>query len=132
MKIFLRTGLLAVIVTLAVLFFALNPNEHAIFPRCPFNVLTGYYCPGCGSQRAIHSLLHLNFAGVARNNILFIPTVVLVVYHYTYSFVNSLFGLKLPNVFYLKHTPWVICLVIGAFAVLRNIPYYPFSLLAPN
>lgn len=27
-------------------------------PRCMFRIFTGYDCPGCGSQRAIHSLLH--------------------------------------------------------------------------
>ena len=33
-----------------------------IFPKCPFLLLTGgLRCPGCGSQRAIHSLLHLEF-----------------------------------------------------------------------
>ena len=27
-------------------------------PRCMFRLVTGWDCPGCGSQRAIHSLLH--------------------------------------------------------------------------
>lgn len=27
-------------------------------PKCVFKVLTGYDCPGCGSQRAFHALLH--------------------------------------------------------------------------
>ncbi|MDR2910886.1 MAG: DUF2752 domain-containing protein [Bacteroidales bacterium] len=132
MKILLRTGLLTVTVTLAVLFFVLDPSEYVIFPRCPFNILTGYYCPGCGSQRAIHSLLHLNFTGVAGNNFLLIPAVALIIYSYTYSFINRFFGLKLPNIFYMKNMPWVIFFVIGIFGILRNLPYYPFLLLAPN
>lgn len=34
------------------------------FPKCPVLVITGYECPGCGSQRAIHSILtgHLSDA----------------------------------------------------------------------
>lgn len=27
-------------------------------PKCFFHTLTGLQCPGCGSQRAIHALLH--------------------------------------------------------------------------
>ncbi|MDE7125963.1 MAG: DUF2752 domain-containing protein [Muribaculaceae bacterium] len=29
-------------------------------PRCVFKAITGYDCPGCGSQRAFHALLHGN------------------------------------------------------------------------
>ncbi|MDR0364971.1 MAG: DUF2752 domain-containing protein [Bacteroidales bacterium] len=28
---------------------------------CIFYKLTGWQCPGCGTQRAIHSVLHLDF-----------------------------------------------------------------------
>lgn len=31
-------------------------------PRCLFRLLTGYDCPGCGSQRAFHALLHGDIA----------------------------------------------------------------------
>lgn len=36
-----------------------NPQDVVFFPRCPFYALTGYKCPGCGTLRAIHALLHL-------------------------------------------------------------------------
>ena len=35
-----------------------NPETSAWFPRCPIKWLTGFSCPGCGSQRAVHALLH--------------------------------------------------------------------------
>ena len=100
MKKILHAGLLVFIFGLAVLFFLLNPSEHQLFPRCIFNTVTGYYCPGCGSQRAIHSLLHLNFAGVVGNNFLFIPAVAAVAYHYAHQPLNKKVGWKLPNIFY--------------------------------
>ncbi len=128
----INIGLLIVITGLAVLFFILNPAEHNIFPRCIFNSLTGYYCPGCGSQRAIHSLLHLDFAGVAGNNFLFIPAFLLLLYHYIHPVLNRLFNWKLPNFFYYRSTPWIIFGIVIIFWVLRNIPVYPFSVLAPN
>ena len=37
-----------------------DPATSGIFPPCPFHYLTGLYCPGCGSLRAIHHLLHGN------------------------------------------------------------------------
>ena len=132
MKKIINFGLLTVFTGLAVLFFVLNPNEHEIFPRCVFHSVTGYYCPGCGSQRAIHSLLHLNFAGVAGNNFLFLPAVLLLIYHYSFSFLNKKFTGKLPNIFYIKSTPWIILGVIILFWVLRNLPVYPFDILAPD
>lgn len=27
-------------------------------PKCPFKLLTGFDCPGCGFQRALHAALH--------------------------------------------------------------------------
>jgi len=132
MKKILHAGLLVFIFGLAVLFFLLNPSEHQLFPRCIFNTVTGYYCPGCGSQRAIHSLLHLNFAGVVGNNFLFIPAVAAVAYHYAHQPLNKKFGWKLPNIFYKKATPWVIFGIILLFWFLRNLPFYPYSVLAPN
>ena len=132
MKKFIQGGLLITILALAVLFFVLDPAKNVIFPKCAFHSLTGYYCPGCGSQRAIHSLLHLNFAGVISNNFLFLPAVLLILYHYVHPLANRKFNWRLPNIFYLKSTPWVIFTVILFFWLLRNIPVYPFNVLAPG
>ncbi|MBO3745378.1 DUF2752 domain-containing protein [Streptosporangiaceae bacterium NEAU-GS5] len=37
---------------------AVDPNQAGHYPTCPFLLLTGYYCPGCGTLRAIHALAH--------------------------------------------------------------------------
>lgn len=132
MKKIINIGLLVAFTGLAILFFVLNPAEHQIFPRCVFNALTGYYCPGCGSQRAIHSLLHLDLAGVVSYNILFIPAFLLLSYHYSFRVINNIFNSKLPNIFYFKSTPWIIFGVVVVFFILRNLPIYPFSVLAPG
>ena len=41
------------------LFYGLNdPADHTPLPKCLLKTVTGYDCPGCGAQRALHALLH--------------------------------------------------------------------------
>src|SRR5688572_33371631 len=47
-----------VIATGVAALFAFNPAGSRLFPPCPFHVVTGLFCPGCGSTRAAHHLLH--------------------------------------------------------------------------
>ena len=42
--------------------YSLNPAQYWFMPKCPFKLLTGLNCPGCGIQRAVHALLHGKFA----------------------------------------------------------------------
>lgn len=58
-----------------------DPSTH-FFPRCMFHELTGWECPGCGSQRALHALLTGDVAGAWHFNALFVlelPLLVLLV-----------------------------------------------------
>ena len=51
----------AIIVGTALLALAIgNPHSTNWLLRCPLHWLTGFQCPFCGGQRAIHELLHLN------------------------------------------------------------------------
>lgn len=58
-----KTRILAsvVISTIMIWLFVCNPeNSSEGFFRCPLHLITGFQCPFCGSQRAIHHLLHLH------------------------------------------------------------------------
>ena len=63
---------LAALVVAAVVYFTFDPSHSAWFPKCPFLVLTGYKCPGCGSQRAVHALLTGNLATAWHYNALLV------------------------------------------------------------
>ena len=39
-------------------YYTADPAASAMAPKCTFKLLTGWDCPGCGSQRAFHALLH--------------------------------------------------------------------------
>lgn len=47
------------------------------YGSCYFNLLTGYYCCGCGNTRSVNALLHGNIMLSLRNNIA-IPFLALV------------------------------------------------------
>ncbi|MEO6038483.1 MAG: DUF2752 domain-containing protein [Saprospiraceae bacterium] len=58
-------------VLVGALYFRFDPDSCP-FPRCPFLTLTGFKCPGCGSQRALHHLLHGEVAAAGSSNFLFV------------------------------------------------------------
>ena len=39
------------------------------FPACPFRLLTGWNCPGCGGLRMTHDLLHGDVAAAVVDNV---------------------------------------------------------------
>lgn len=129
---FIKGILLFGIPVAGIFFYLLDPGEYELFPRCIFYSATGLFCPGCGSQRAIHGMLHLNFGDVARNNLLFLPVILTIAYHYIHPVINKKFHSKLPNILYLKKTPWIVFSIILLFWVFRNIRSFPFSLMAPS
>ncbi len=56
-------------VTAIIIYYALNdPAAGGRAPRCVFKALTGFDCPGCGSQRALHALLNGRVAEAWRYN----------------------------------------------------------------
>lgn len=54
-----RRWLWAVMAGIAVLtaLYAVADPTASYMPRCVFRTLTGWSCPGCGSQRFLHALL---------------------------------------------------------------------------
>ncbi len=118
--------------SLALFYFLTNPNEVNYLPECPLYLTTGIYCPGCGSQRATHQLLNLNIFGVLQQNVLFFISLIFIGYHLIVTGINTIFKKNIYNYIYHPKTPLVILVVILIFWILRNIPYYPYNLLAPN
>jgi len=108
-----------------------NPLEFA-FPKCPVYYLTGYYCTGCGSQRVLHALSNFDLTTAFNQNIL----AVLFIFAFVIEFILKLFSLDRFRPYqYIQKNAYaslVILITIIAFTILRNIPSYPFSALAPT
>lgn len=121
------------VLLLALLYFFLDAREGDIFPHCPFNTLTGLYCPGCGSQRAISSLLHANFIQAAGFNILLVLSLPFLMYAAVVAGINAFVKHKLKQpIFYSPFFVKTVLVVVVVFFIARNIPSYPFTLLAPG
>ena len=74
---------LAVLFVLCFVYYALDPSTSGVFPQCRFLSLTGYKCPGCGSQRAVHALLHGDVVAAFKYNALLpiaVPWIALCVF----------------------------------------------------
>ncbi|WP_162618507.1 DUF2752 domain-containing protein [Pedobacter yulinensis] len=126
-------GILTGLAILAVVYYRYDPGRYIYFPKCPFHSLTGLDCPGCGSQRAIHALLHGRVAQAADHNLLLVmslPFLAVHYYHKTRAAVSRhayAWGL-------IGHpaTAKVIFVVVVLFWVLRNVPAAPFHYLASD
>lgn len=94
---------------------------------CLLKMTTGFDCPGCGGTRAFFYLTHGNLPAAARHHLLFVFAVPFLVYMYVAWAGNRVFGWRLPQ---LRVTPTTIGVFLGAagvFAVLRNLPFAPFT-----
>ena len=116
---------------LALVYFA-DPRQPGLYPVCSFLGLTGCYCPGCGTLRALHQLLHGNFLAAFGYN----PYTILALPVIAYSFATGglrAYGLPAPpRIFIPASLIWSLLIAVLAFWLLRNLPFSPFSALAPQ
>jgi len=93
-------------------------REGSLFPPCPFKLLTGWNCPGCGGLRMTHDLLHGDLAAAVTDNVFL------------------LVGLPLLGIWALwrRHRgqpvmTWplgaLVLVAVVAWTVVRNLPGFP-------
>lgn len=120
--IFAAIAVIALLAVMVVVYRNNNPLETKMFPKCGFYVATGYKCPGCGGQRAVHYLLNGEFKESFKQNPLF---------HIGALYVITVMLLKTP-LFFPRHkrllyalTGMTACIswLVGiiAFWILRNV-----------
>jgi hypothetical protein len=96
-------AILILLLVLGTIYFIFDPSASVFFPKCPVMMLTGYPCAGCGSQRAIHALLHLDIRTALEYNVLvviFVPILALM-------FFSSAFRERFPKLYQLTHHKYV-------------------------
>jgi hypothetical protein len=108
-----------------------NPSTQGIFPRCPFNLLTGLHCPGCGITRAFHQLFNGNIIGALDYNIMILFWVPFLSYLGVSLLLIGIRGRGLPRFIPPNFLITFFVVFLMVFWVVRNLPFYPFTVLAP-
>jgi len=117
---FLKLTILFFFGAFAVWVYFHKPGESQLLPKCVFYQVTHLYCPGCGFTRALYSVLHGDLWTAFRCNAMVFPIVfsALLIQHY-------------PKLARSNRVVVPILALIIIWWVIRNIPFYPFTLLIP-
>ena len=111
--------------------YLVDPRVQGVYPVCPFFGLTGFHCAGCGTLRALHTLMRGDVAAAVGYNALAMASLPVIAYSGARAAVSA-FGLPSPPRAFIPHR-WIWALLAGvvAFWALRNVPIHPFAALAP-
>ena len=107
-------------------FYWFEPGKTGVFPICPFRALTGFNCPGCGTTRALHQLLHGHVVAAFELNPLTILLLPVLVYALVYFTKSAITGRPMPDISIQPGYVWLSLIVVFGFWVFRNTPLYPF------
>jgi hypothetical protein len=108
-----------------------RPTEATAFssPTCLVKLTTGFDCPGCGGTRAFWYLMHGNLPAAARAHIMAVFAAPFLVYMYLAWTANVVFKWNVPMLRLSTRTISFFLAAWGVFAVLRNLPWAPFTWL---
>lgn len=118
-------------VAATVLFRYVDPNAPGSpLPGCLFYETTHFYCIGCGLTRALHALSHGDVVHALRLNPLGVimlaagPLMLLHIAGWRPAALGPVTSVLLLPRF------WLI--LLPAYWIARNLPWWPFTLLAPG
>ena len=111
------------------LLFFCDPAKVPIYPVCVFHAVTGLQCPGCGSLRALHQLLHGDIRAALQFNAMLVvslPFVTVLAIRVVRRQSRQQPGLGVRSEWlWLFLVAWII------FGVLRNLPLPLVTASAP-
>lgn len=121
----LRKMLTAVIalILIAAFYFSFDPAATSLMPKCVFHLATGLDCPGCGSQRLVHALLHGDIRAAWDANALllillpFIPAMI-------WLELTRDRHLRLYRAIHSRVSLIIIIVIIAGWMAVRNIPAF--------
>ena len=114
--------LLILLLGCVAVYFFLDPTAYAWMPKCPFRLLTGWSCPACGVQRALHALLNGHPAQALAYNYFFVfsvPYLLVLIVAYVLRILN-----RGESFVRLAHHPvlaWTYIVLFFVWGVLRNL-----------
>ena len=116
----------------AAVLYWVEPTERSWYPRCWLHWLTGLHCPFCGTTRSGHALLNGDIGQALAWNVLAVGLLPLAA---LWLYWTALCVLRRGDLPVFNPPTWLVqafLLVLLLFFVARNLPFYPFDLLAPH
>lgn len=108
-----------------------NPKIYPV--PCVIHTLTGIYCPGCGAGRACYALLHGRlYEAFAYNPFLLLLLPFLGLYLAARCVDWMITGKNHIDSKISVRLLVIILIAVLLYGVVRNIPIFPFTLLAPG
>ena len=129
-RILAAAGILTVAGGAAVVWY-FNPSNVNFLPVCPLYSTTGIACPGCGLTRGFHALFHGDVLTALDFNALLPLYCLIFGYFFAAMFLVAVRGRGLSMKILHPNFLWSFLVISIAFAICRNIPVYPFSILYP-
>jgi Protein of unknown function (DUF2752) len=106
------------------------PSWPALMPGCTVRRFTGLHCPGCGGTRCAMSLLDGDLAGALSMN----AAVVVAALAFAGVIAAGVWqewkggsGRVFPS-----WLAWGLTAFVVVFGLVRNLPWWPFTLLVPH
>lgn len=113
-----------------VIVYFFDPARSHLYLTCPFHALTGLYCPGCGTVRALHQLAHGHLLAALKFNPLAILTLPFLGYSFFAWCLKTAVNRRLWKTPFPAFGGWLVLSIVLCYWVLRNIPAFRF--LAPG
>lgn len=110
-----------------------NPTLASFYLPCPLYYTTDIYCTGCGSQRAIHHLLHFEIGKAFSYNLFLVLSFPLLIYAVGVQYINFVWNTKFRiKLFYSNAFIFIYFGLAVLYMILRNLDIPPFNYLAPG
>ena len=117
-----------IILTIIIILYLIIGYKYKLYLKCPFKLITGFYCPGCGVTRMLYKIITLDFYQAFRYNpLLFVcfPFILFLLINNIYSHIKNKKALykKIPELVW-----YILIIIFIIYGILRN--FIPF--LAPT
>ena len=119
-RIFWIVAIAAVFTLLAVVYYFIDPVEVRWMPKCLWKMATGTDCPGCGSQRMAHALMHADLHAAWTANAYALCMLPVLAFLLWLEFCRESY----PRIYVVIHSPVVIWSLAGSVLVwwvVRNL-----------
>ena len=110
-----------ILMAIVAIFYFFDPSESSYFIKCPLKAVSGYDCPGCGVQRAVHELLHFRILEAFKYNALFVISLPFCVFILmVHFFGRETMKRTVKRFFTHRISVFLVLIIVFVFLVLKN------------